>query len=95
MKVKDIPKFERLTLLNLKGHGINIFEFTGNILTPIHINENYLQPQIDLMLYENHYCLITKLQCLVNNNSHMEELCRRYLTAFSSKNTLNKHIARC
>ena len=54
MKVKDIPKFERLNKLNIRGHGINVFELTGNNLTPIYINENYKQPQNDLMLYKNH-----------------------------------------
>ena len=43
---------------------------TGNVLTPIHINTNYDQPQIDLLLYQNHYCLITKLHCLINKDSH-------------------------
>ena len=66
MKVKDIPKFENLNNLN-----INVFELTGNVLTPIHVNKNYLQPQIDLLLYENHYCLITRLHCLINKDSHM------------------------
>ena len=56
MKVKDIPKFENLNNLN-----VSVFEITGTVLTPNHINKNYLQPQIDLLLFENHYCLITKL----------------------------------
>ena len=62
MKGKDIPKCERLNTLN-----INVFELTGTVceacravLTPIHINANNDQPQIDLSLYENHFCLITK-----------------------------------
>ena len=90
MKVKDIPKFEKLNNLN-----INVFELTGNVLTPIHINKNYLQPQIDLLLYENHYCLITKLHCLINKDSHMKHVCRRCLTAFSSQPVLIDHIDRC
>ena len=90
MKVKDIPKFENLNNLN-----INVFELTGNVLTPIHINKNYLQPQIDLLLYENHYCLITKLHCLINKDSHMKHVCRRCLTAFSSQPVLIDHIDRC
>ena len=61
MKVKDIPKFERPNKLNIRGHGMNVFELTGNVLTPIHINKNHKQPQSDLMLYKNHYCLITKI----------------------------------
>ena len=78
MKVKDILKFENLNNLN-----INVFELTGNVLPPIHVNKNYLQPQIDLLLYENQYCLITRLHCLINKDSHMRWVCRRCLTAFS------------
>ena len=92
MKVKDIPKFERPNKLNIRGHGINVFGLTGNVLTPIYINENYKQPQIDLMLYKNHYCLITKLHCLINKDSHMKHVCRRCFTAFYF---LNNHIERC
>ena len=43
MKVKDIPKFETKNRLN-----INVFELTKNILSPIYINKNYNEPQIDL-----------------------------------------------
>ena len=44
MKVnKDIPKFENLNI----GLRIIVFEFTGTVLTPIYINTNYDQPQID------------------------------------------------
>ena len=49
MKVKDIPKFENSNSLN-----VNNFELTGTVLTPIHINKKYLQPKIDLLLFENH-----------------------------------------
>ena len=95
MKVKDIPKFERLNKLNIRGHGINVFELSGNVLTPIYVNENYKQPQIDLMLYKNHYCLITKFHCLINKDSHMKHVCRRCFTAFYSNDVLNNHIERC
>ena len=90
MKVTDIPKFERKNRLN-----INVFELTKNILSPIYINNNYNEPQIDLLLYENHYCLITKLHWLINKNSHMQHVCRRCLTAFSSQPVLIDHIERC
>ena len=94
MKGKDIPKFENLNNLN-----VNVFELTNSVrssaLTPIHINKNYLQPQIDLLLFENHYCLITKLHCLIKKDSHMKWVCRRCLTAFSSEDILNQHIDRC
>ena len=90
MKVKDIPKFERKNNLN-----INVFELTNNILSPIYINNNYNEPQIDLLLYENHYCLITKLHSLLNKDSHMQHVCRRCLTAFISQHVLIDHIERC
>ena len=90
MKVKDIPKFENLNNLN-----VNVFELTGAVLTPIHINKNYFQPQIYLLLYENHYCLITKSHCLINKDSHMKHVCRRCFTAFYSNDVLNNHIERC
>ena len=89
MKVKDIPKFEKLNNSN-----VNIFELTNNVLTPIHTNTNYDQLQIDLLLFENHYCLITKLHCLINQNSHMKWVCRRCPTAFSCEDILNQHIDR-
>ena len=84
MKVKDFPKFEKLNNLN-----VNVFELTKTVLTPIHINMNYDQPQIDMLLFENHYCLITKLHCLLNKDSHMKWVCRRCLTAFSSEDILS------
>ena len=110
MKVKDIPKFEKRNNLNTQstqnafgasGTGIpkalciNVFALTGNVLTPIYINENYKQPQIDLSLYQNHYCLITKLHCLINKDSHMKHVCRRCLAAFSSEPVPIDHMERC
>ena len=90
MKIKDIPKFENLNNLN-----VNVFELTKTVLTPIHFDTNYDQPQIDLLLYQNHYCLITNLHCLINKDSHMKWVCRRCLTAFSSEDILSQHIDRC
>ena len=97
MKVTDIPKFENLNRLSTGGQQccMNVFELTGNVLTPIHINMNYDQPQIDFLLYQNHYCLITKMHCLINKDSHMKHVCRRCLTAFSSQPVLIDHIDRC
>ena len=91
MKVKDIPKFKNLNF----GLRINVFQLTINMLTPIHINTNYDQPQKDFLLYENHYCLITQLHCLINQDSHMKHVCRRCLTAFRSEPVLLDHMERC
>ena len=40
MRIKDIPKFERLN--NLK---IIVFELIGSVLSPVHIITNYTEPQ--------------------------------------------------
>ena len=80
---------------------INVFELETDTLNPIHIITNYKQPQIDLLLYENQYCLITKLKTLItqsyiNKDSHMKHICRRCLAAFRCQtNTLDDHIERC
>ena len=97
MNVKDKPKFERLNKLNTGGQqcGINIFELTGTVLTPIHMKTNYDQRQIVLLLYQNYYYLITKWHCLINKNSNLIHVCRRCLTAFSSQPVLVDLIDRC
>ena len=57
--------------------------------------KNYSEEQRDLILLENHYCLITKSQTLINKDSLKEHECRRCLTAFSSEDTLKHHKERC
>ena len=58
MKVKDLPTFEKMNNLNTGGQqcGINVFKLTATVSTPTSINTNYDQPEIDLFLYDNHYC---------------------------------------
>ena len=98
MKVNDFPKFENLNNLN-----VNVFELTTSVrcytrssaLTPILIKKNYSQPQIDLLLFEKHYCLITKLYCLMKKDSHMKRVCRRCLTPFSSEQILFDITSHC
>ena len=96
MKFKDIPKIEKMKNRNTEGAlRIIVFELAGTVLSPIHINTNYQQPQIDLLLFENHYCLITKLHNLINQHSNMKHRRRRCLTASSSQPVLIDHIERC
>ena len=94
VKGKDIPKFENLNNLH-----VNVFELTNSVrssaLTASLINKNYLQPQIDLLLFENHFCLIPKVHCLIDRSSHMKWVCRRCLTEFSSEQVLFDHTSRC
>ena len=74
MKLKDTPTFERLNILN-----INVFQLSANdnSLSPKYVNKNYYDEQIDLLLYQNHYWLITNLHNFCRNNEHYIHLCRR------------------
>ena len=92
MKIKDIPTFERLNNLN-----INVFELSANdkTLSPKHVNKNYYDEQIDLLLYENHYCLITNLHNFCRNNEHYKLFCRRCLNTYGDQTKLEEHMLRC
>ena len=92
MKIKDIPTFEILN--NLK---INVFEITANdkALSPKYVNKNYYDDQIDLLLYENHYCLITNLHNFCRNNVNYIHLCRRCLHTYGDQSKLEEHMLRC
>ena len=48
-----------------------------------------------MLLFENQYCLITKLHCLLHKDSHIKSVCKRCLTAFSSEQILFDHTSRC
>ena len=92
MKIKDIPTFERLNNLN-----INVFELSANdkTLSPKYVNKNYYEEQIDLLLYENHYCLITNLHNFCRNNINYTHLCRRCLNTYGDQSKLEEHMLRC
>ena len=92
MKIKDIPTFEILNNLN-----INVFEITANdkTLSPKYVNKNYYDEQIDLLLYENHYCLITNLHNFCRNNVNYTHLCRRCLNTYGDQLKLEEHMLRC
>ena len=91
MKIKDIPTFERLNNLN-----INVFELSASdkSLSPKYINKNYYDEQIDLLLYENHYCLITNLHNFCKNNEQYNHLCRRCLNTYGDQSKLEEHMLR-
>ena len=92
MKIKDIPIFERLNNLN-----INVFVLSAydKSLSPKYVNKNYYDEQIDLLLYENHYCLITNLHNFYRNNEHYTHLCRRCLNTYGDQTKLEEHMLRC
>ena len=92
MKIKDMPTFERVNNLN-----INVFELSANdkTLSPKYVNKNYYDDQIDLLLYENHYCLITNLYNFCRNNEHYKHLRRRCLNTYGDQTKFEEHMLRC
>ena len=92
MKIKDIPTFERLNNLN-----INVFELSANDKTfsPKYVNKNYYDEQIDLLLYENQYCLITNIHNFCKINEHYNHLCRRCFNTYGDQSKLEEHMLRC
>ena len=61
MRINSVPKFEKQNGLN-----INVFELESDVLSPVYINTENKKPQIDLLLYKNHYCLITNIARLIS-----------------------------
>ena len=92
MKIKDIPTFERFDNLNIK-----VIELSANdkTLSPKDVNKNSYDEQIDLLLYENHYCLVTNSHNFCRNNEHYKHLCRRWLFIYGDQTKLEEHMLRC
>ena len=92
MKIKDIPIFERLNNLN-----INVFGLSANdkTLSPKYVSNKNNDEQIDLLLYENHYCLITNLHNFCSNKEHYKHLCRRCLNTYGDQTNFEEHMLKC
>ena len=65
--------------------------FHPNMLTK---TVNY-DEQIDLLFYENHYCLITNFHNFCSSNEHYKHLCRRCLITCGDQTKLEEHLLRC
>ena len=91
MKIKDIPTFERLNNLN----SIFLSYQLMTNLSPKYVNKNYFDEQIGLLLYKNHYCLITNLHNSCRKNEHYTLLCRRSLNTYGCQTKLEEHMLRC
>ena len=62
-------KYEKLDKVNVKD-----FEFKQTVLTtPVYNFEKHLEEQVDTLLSETH-CLMTKLQTLINHDSHRKHI---------------------
>ena len=92
MKIKDISTFERLNNLI-----INVFELSvdDKTLSLKYVSKNYYDEQIELLLYENHYCLITSLHNFFRNYEQNKHLCRRCFNTYGDQTKLEEHMLRC
>ena len=92
MQLQDIAIFERFK--NLK---INVFEQSSEDKTfsPKYINKNYYEEQIEVLLFENHYCLLPTLHNFCRNDENYKQVCRRYLNTYGYQSKLEEHKLRC
>ena len=75
---------------------MNVSEFTSNYgFLQIHSNKNNYEEEIDLMLYENNYCLIANSYDFCKRNKKFTHLCRRFLSAYGSQTQLGNYMSRC
>jgi len=109
LKIKDIPKFEKLNNLAINVFG---YSYENNIESyyPLHISEYIDLHPIDLLYMEsddidenhkksNHYALIKYFSRLVHNslnpNDHHEVICKRCMIGFTNESAYNKHLYYC
>ena len=92
MKKKDIPTFERLNNLNIYVFEISVDDKS---LSAKYVIKNYYDEQIDILLHENHYCLITNSHNVCRNIEHYTHLCRRCLNTYGDLTKLEKQMLRC
>ena len=92
MKIKDLPTFERLNNINISVFELSVLDKN---LSPKYVIKNYYDEQIDLILYENHYCLINSLHNFCRNDEHYKHLPRRCLYTYGDQTKPEEHMLRC
>ena len=92
MTLKGISAFEQKNMLK-----INVFELSSKdrTLSPKHNNKNYYEEQIDLLLYENQYCLNTNLNNFRTNNEDYKHFFRTRLNTYGNQTKFEEHMLRC
>ena len=98
-KASDVKKFDKLNNLNINIFELNFYlddnKIWKHILIPLEIFENKNgDDEIDLLIYKNHYVLITKLHVFLGK-SDCKYVCRRCLSSYSNEKVLEKHKFKC
>ena len=92
MKLKDIKQFEDKNRIS-----ISVYDYTDGNFAPLKISKLKYERQIDLLLYEGHYCWIKSLNRLLHdqNKHNGKHFCRCCLFPFMNKEALAKHLPLC
>ena len=91
-KIKIKSTVEQLN--NLKK---NVFELTlssKSLSSKYNIIKSY-EEQIDLLLYKNHYCLLTILQNVCGNNVNYKQICRQCLNTHGDRRKIEEQKNTC
>ncbi len=95
VSLKDIPKVEHMNNI-----GINVFEYEDKIY-PVYISKNSHTSVVNLLLYKEHYYLITKIDSFLTSmlskklNHTLSFFCLKCLNKFSSQALRDKHKVLC
>ena len=89
VQVSDVPKFEQKNKLK-----INIYGFK-DVIFPIYKSKCATFKELDLLLFKNHYCLITNFNKLMHEKHGIHKFCKNCLVGFARQSTLNEHERMC
>lgn len=91
VKICEIAKFEKINKLKINIYGYDSLVF------PIYrtSNNKYEYKEIDILLYQNHYYLITNFNRLLNEKRGLHKFCKNCLIGFARRSTLIDHEKRC
>ena len=114
MEVRMIKKFEKqnqhVKVGNKTGVSINVYYIENEIcdgkvtssispLEPSKFVDDESKYPIDLLYYDNHYCVISNLSrllsCQISKHDGAVLICRRCLNTFTTKNALDNHSYYC
>ena len=70
------------------------YQLLTKLFHPNMLTKTFYVEKIDLLSYENHYCLITNLQNFCGNKEHYKHLCRRCLNTYGDQTKLEEHMLR-
>ena len=92
-KCSDVYRFEKLNNLSINIYELG-FDQNKYKIIPIEISKNESDKVIDLLIYENHYVLIKKLNVFIGKRD-CKYVCRKCLNSYTTNIMLVKHKKLC